>query len=162
MGGPGSGHWNWGKKQIVERCLVLNVCTVLQANIPSGVIRWGSQASIGFTLGPVAGSGWELRLNYAVGAETIALVIWLTATRPHFGGRRWWFLCPSCGRRVGKLYLPPNEKIFACRLCHGLTYRSSQTSHKGVKRMLKDPGLLRSVLQRRGPGLMAALKAVWR
>jgi hypothetical protein len=160
MGGPGSGRWNWGKKQVVERCLTLDVRTVLQANLPSGVICWGSDVSIGFTLGPVTGLGWELKLNYRVYAVTIILPVWLTATRPHFGGRRWWFLCPACGRRAGKLYLPPNEQRFACRLCHGLTYKSSQTAHKGVKRLLNDLGLLRSVLERRGPGLMAALKAV--
>ncbi len=45
------------------------------------------------------------------------------------GGVRWWFRCPSCGRRVQKLYLPPAspEETFACRICHRLTYRSTQT-----------------------------------
>ena len=26
---------------------------------------------------------------------------------PQFGGRRWWFLCPQCGYRCLRLYLPP-------------------------------------------------------
>jgi hypothetical protein len=52
----------------------------------------------------------------------------LTTTRPRFGGRRWWFVCPllvngrGCYRRVGKLYLPPRARYFGCRGCHELTY----------------------------------------
>ena len=30
----------------------------------------------------------------------------LTFTACKFGGRRTWFLCPHCRRRVGKVYLP--------------------------------------------------------
>lgn len=50
--------------------------------------------------------------------------VWLTATRPRFGGLRWWFVCPlvvkgrSCKRRVGKLYLPPHGRYFGCRHCN--------------------------------------------
>ncbi|MGB2820949.1 MAG: hypothetical protein WBF17_08210, partial [Phycisphaerae bacterium] len=50
----------------------------------------------------------------------------LTITPTSFGGRRDWFLCPACRRRAGVLYLPEGERLFACRLCHGLCYRSQQ------------------------------------
>ena len=40
-----------------------------------------------------------------VGTQTIHLV----TTTPPYGGRRWWFLCPSTGRRVMKLHLPYGE-----------------------------------------------------
>jgi len=53
----------------------------------------------------------------------------LTFTPCRFGGRRTWFLCPSCGRRVGKVYLPcsmyyggQRVACFRCRFCYGLTY----------------------------------------
>jgi Zn-finger nucleic acid-binding protein len=46
-----------------------------------------------------------------------------TATSCRFGGRRWWLLCPTCGRRVGKLYRPGAE-WFACRRCYGITYQA--------------------------------------
>lgn len=49
-----------------------------------------------------------------------------TRTLLHSGGRRLWFLCPACNRRVGKIYLPPDAVLFACRLCHALAYRSRQ------------------------------------
>jgi putative DNA primase/helicase len=35
----------------------------------------------------------------------------------------------SCNRRRAFLYLPPKASHFGCRLCHHLTYRSSQESH---------------------------------
>ncbi len=34
------------------------------------------------------------------------------------GGKRRWLLCPGCHKRVGKLYRPLNEVVFACRQCH--------------------------------------------
>lgn len=39
------------------------------------------------------------------------------------GGVRWWFICPAkgCGKRVAFLY---GGRIFACRHCHNLAYRS--------------------------------------
>jgi len=53
----------------------------------------------------------------------------LTFARCRFGGCRAWFICPSCGRRVGKVYLPCSMYIsggrvawFRCRFCYGLTY----------------------------------------
>jgi hypothetical protein len=44
----------------------------------------------------------------------------------------------SCGRRVGKLYLPPAGGYFGCRHCHDLTYTSCQESHQfdGLYRMM--------------------------
>ncbi|NPU98912.1 MAG: hypothetical protein HPY51_17075 [Candidatus Omnitrophica bacterium] len=58
-----------------------------------------------------------------------AYTIYLVATRPHYGGRRWWFECPACGRRCFKLYLPPGATVFACRACYDLTYRSAQEAN---------------------------------
>lgn len=39
-----------------------------------------------------------------------------------FGGRRFWFLCPLCSTRVGKIYI--HQGIAACRHCFGVDYRS--------------------------------------
>src|SRR4051812_18527445 len=46
----------------------------------------------------------------------------VTATYPHFGGFRYWFVCPKCGRRAGKLYAP-DAGVLGCRVCLGLVYR---------------------------------------
>lgn len=52
----------------------------------------------------------------------------LVSTPCHFGGKRFWFVCPmrSCGRRIAKLYFPPNKNGFLCRHCHNLTYQGRQ------------------------------------
>lgn len=41
----------------------------------------------------------------------------------NFGGKRPWFLCPNCGRRVAILY---GGERFACRRCHNLAYPSQR------------------------------------
>ena len=44
------------------------------------------------------------------------------------GGKRPWFLCPSCGRRCGILYAIRSRLL--CRKCGKLSYESqSETSH---------------------------------
>ncbi len=82
---------------------------------------------------------YRARVVYAVAdgvGDPIILDIPLDFTSPGFGGLRSWFRCPAstpvgtCGRRVGKLYLPPGEAVFACRECHRLTYRSCQASRR--------------------------------
>ena len=63
--------------------------------------------------------------------RSIGYPVWLTSTRPHFGGRRYWFRCPGvvagpCERRCRILYRPHWARHFSCRECHRLTYRSRQ------------------------------------
>lgn len=53
-------------------------------------------------------------------------------------GKRVWFLCPSCDRRVGKLYrvkraFPSLFPVWGCQKCLGLTY-PSQAGHKTLAR----------------------------
>ncbi len=55
-------------------------------------------------------------------SEDVAERVYLTWTRCNYGGRRPWFLCPTCGRRVGLLIL--GGKLFACRHCYRLKYWS--------------------------------------
>ena len=48
-------------------------------------------------------------------------------TDTKFEGRRAWFQCPGCDRRVRKLFRPPGPNTeFKCRECHDLTYTSQQ------------------------------------
>lgn len=55
----------------------------------------------------------------------------LTSTTPRFGGFRYWFLCPRCGRRVEKLYYAHR---WACRRCHDLAYQSQRLSKHPILR----------------------------
>ena len=78
--------------------------------------------------------------------------MFVTTTRPRFGGLRWWFVCPllvdgvACRRRVGKLYLPPRARYLGCRHCHQLTYRSCQEHDKRVDALRRDPEALAAIL----------------
>ncbi|HEY2466817.1 MAG TPA: hypothetical protein VGI45_03100 [Terracidiphilus sp.] len=58
----------------------------------------------------------------------------LTTTRPHFGGKRFWFLC-ECGKRAGRLYLPTGQTVFRCRLCYDLTFESAQQHNTRWEKM---------------------------
>ena len=55
--------------------------------------------------------------------ETEEYAVRLERTACQFGGERAWFRCPAsgCGKRVAILY---GGEIFACRMCHRLTYPS--------------------------------------
>ena len=152
MGGAGSGRWSWhDKKTTVEECLVLSAGKLARDGIiaqsPGTGWLWWTNSATG-ALSASAGYSREvvdervvLRLRYSVtrrDGEThdIEEPIWLQTTPSAVGGRRWWFTCAqvvnarACGRRVGKLYLPPGRRYFGCRHCYDLTYTSCQESHK--------------------------------
>jgi hypothetical protein len=169
MGGPGSGNnyhwWRPTKKEVVEVCLRLDAGRwgrkgVLRPGlIGSGNCSWsyadGRRADITYQVNTVAEDRPAVWLTYSRRrgdgpAEALSYRVGLTTTRPNFGGLRWWFLCPllrrdvPCGRRVGKLYLPPAGRYFGCRRCHGLTYTSCQESgkYRGLARFLaQDMGI---------------------
>ncbi len=46
----------------------------------------------------------------------------LTTTPCHFGGIRYWLICPQCGKRAGTLYKKPLGHLLFCRECHNLSY----------------------------------------
>jgi hypothetical protein len=152
MGGSGSGRWGWhDKKTTVEECLTLSAGKLARDGIiaespGSGWLWWsntatGAQtASAGYSR-EIDGDSVVLRLRYTVtrrdgGSAGIEEPIRLQTTPSAVGRRRWWLTCPlivngrSCGRRVGKLYLPPGARYFGCRDCHDLTYASCQESHR--------------------------------
>ncbi len=156
MGGLGSGRWTWhSKKATVENCLVLPVDKqVIYAGLhTSGIFTWRNTAtgeehsSIGYELNTLDPCAAWLRLSSKLSrtGEEVNYTIDLTSTSPHFGGIRWWFLCPlavngrPCHRRVGKLYLPPGARYFGCRTCHRLTYRSAQEHDKRVDALVRLP-----------------------
>jgi hypothetical protein len=65
--------------------------------------------------------------------------VWLPLTRTacYFGGFRWWFICPSCHKRVAILYKKYYAGDFLCRQCHDLTYRSSQEQGCSMNEFMK-------------------------
>jgi hypothetical protein len=79
------------------------------------------------------------RISAPVDEQTVSLA----TVRPPLGGKRFWFLC-ACGKRAGRLYLPPGQRVFRCRHCYNLTYRSAQTQDKRVYELAHNPGALRA------------------
>ena len=68
----------------------------------------------------------RLELSYTRGSgenrEQVRQTVRLCYTVPHYGGKRWWMICPFKGIRVGKLYLPPGGDRFASRQAWRLGY----------------------------------------
>lgn len=65
-----------------------------------------------------------LVINYSEEEQRVKLA----TSELHFGPRTW-FVC-ECGRRVGKLYLPPHTTQFKCRHCYSLSYEIQNISKK--------------------------------
>ena len=55
-------------------------------------------------------------------AQLVIETIWLDHTVPHFGGKRAWFSCPQCCKRVAVLFRV--DRRFRCRKCHKLSYQT--------------------------------------
>ena len=105
----------------------------------------GDKIASGFITAHTNGpdEGWfpnEGRLDIEIGdlKQRISMI-----SRPrHFGGRQWYFICPSMGRHVSVLWKPPGAREFACRQKWGrLVAYSSQCSawtdraHRGKARI---------------------------
>src|SRR5262249_11238549 len=57
------------------------------------------------------------------GGRRFYSVIRLTRTILPTGGHRVWYLCPSCNRRCGRLYLvKETDRTYLCRLCLNAAY----------------------------------------
>jgi hypothetical protein len=89
--------------------------------------------------------------------QAVDLKVRFETTQPHFGGRRWWFLCPlyrknmPCERRVRKLYRPPLLWYFGCRSCLDLTYRSVQEHDKRIDELIKHPWKIPALVESKDP-----------
>jgi hypothetical protein len=133
MGGYGSGKWDrWGTKATVDRSNRLDV-RWLQRN---GYLTPGRWASVSWNVGGrpagdirVLAFADRVELHYRSrerGGEwqDVAEVVQLDWTPCNYGGRRVWFLCPDCGRRVAVLVA--GGRLFLCRTCYGMAYDSQR------------------------------------
>jgi len=140
----------------VEQCFCLSVVNFRQDGVFAAAhgSRWmlpgvGSE-NMEFVVREAPGSALTLSFE-RLGVP--ARWIWITTTKPHFGGLRYWFKCPvvrdgaTCARRVGRLYLPPGCTVFGCRNCYDLTHESAQTHDKRVDKLRRDPAALLSALR---------------
>ena len=106
-------------RDLVERAESINAQTVgkaLPADQETGVV--------------------ELEIE-GVGTQEVEIV----STPGNLGGRLRWFVCPGCGRRAGKLYLPKAESIFLCGYATGSITGSRSCESSGERPMDRRIGL---------------------
>jgi hypothetical protein len=127
-------------ERLIEYALPLNIDQIKKAIKTGGVnscLPISGQLNWTFGPGRRSAANFEARLQFPNGyveleflvadertrsSRNVKQRISLSATRPRFGGMRWWFICPVTGERAGRLYLPPGASEFASRRAHGLAY----------------------------------------
>ena len=157
MGGYGSGRS--GRYLTTEQSCILDSAWLnkharLGAGvIASGISQWrrGEEvaASISWAVDTTRPRDAHLRLRYRLvrehtAPEALEFEYPVVYSRPHLGGRRWWFVC-YCGRRCAKLYFPLGASQFRCRGCYHLVYACQREST--VDRLLRRADKLRARLR---------------
>ena len=143
MGGYGSGRRSG--RCTVEDGLTIDLSRMLRRGwvkdgcSSGGSLTWSSRgetiATVSHRYDLIKPDNAHLTLLYTMTLgdgppEKIEQQIRLTYTRPTYGGRRWWFICPYSNRRVGKLHLPPSCTRFASRQQWRLAYQSQRSARR--------------------------------
>lgn len=140
------GGWNSGRSggrptadmsQRIDIAWMIRTGKAIPGNWAWGSLSWdcgGTPAgSIGYEVDMRDPYASELRLSYSRGTEPdrehVKQTVRLEFTTPHYGGRRWWMICPYRHIRVGKLYLPNGGDRFASRQAWRLGYESQRVAH---------------------------------
>lgn len=122
----------------VEECRILDINVfkkVCKSGGDSGKYRWlvneEVDAQIGYSVYMYNKLHGFLNLNYTITSTQNEHVhsIKIISSKCNYGGYRYWIQCPYCSRKVSKLYLPPNDEVFACRYCLRLTYKSKSKNY---------------------------------
>ncbi len=133
MGGLNSGY-RGPRKICVEQTLALSISWLLRRGWLDGSpavrgLYWTNGR--GQTIARISFQILGDQTGKHVYIEGYNQMICLESTPLHFGGVRWWFLCPGCSRRCASLNVTKYCNSFYCRVCHNLTYRSCQRSNGG-------------------------------
>lgn len=136
MGGIGSGRHNYGRPT-VESSHHIDVRWLKKygkLDYPnSGSLSWSRN---GQKTGAISYSINDERIllsyrhKYPNSSEweQVQQSIHITTTECNYGGKRKWFLCPKCSKRVAIVY--SYSKYFYCRNCLSLPYRSTLESDR--------------------------------
>jgi hypothetical protein len=144
MGGPGSGDWyRRDKRNHVKSRLYIDIRVLKQKGMlfpgSSCQLMWKTEHDDGYTTLDCKAKRDRLVIDYKYDGitgdqETFQNVIDFDFTPCHFGGRRIWFLCPICRKRIAVVYI--SQVGFSCRHCCDLVYLS-QSQNKEDRMMLK-------------------------
>lgn len=163
MGGIGSGRRpGYSGKRTTEDSLPLDIRRLRRA----GALNPGREVAWQWTVNDrvhasiqIRADEWQVTLSYlhtprGGSAESVSQTVRLETTPCALGGRRQWFTCPVCSRRVAVIY--GVGRLFACRQCNGLAYscqaesaddRAARRADRLRKKLGWEPGILN------GPGL---------
>lgn len=150
MGGLGSGRWFRSRERLTTEDLpridirAMKRQGVLHPNYP-GVFSWTIDDPLVGSMSFKIHRGW-LSVEYFTtinGQKTKNTEdIKFDSTPCHFGGSRYWFLCPCCKTRITTVYKLNN--VYRCRHCHNLTFRSQSESE--LDRVIRKSRKLRQQL----------------
>ena len=170
------GRYSFSDRKTVEQCMTLSIFRLNEwgyfCGFRSGTIQWKNAFgevtdSVGIAVS-VNREGYGedyVEVSYSKTdrftgerKKDLDYKIELVSTPCHFGGVRFWFVCPlvingsHCGRCVGKLYLPSGQTYFGCRHCYNLTYKSCKEHDSRVSGLMKlPPGQLDKLLKSKDP-----------
>lgn len=127
MGGSNSGRH--GGKRTTNRMAKLDVRLVHRAgSLASGM--YSSLKGAGYAAGVMHACDDRVTLSYqrknqAGEWQDYRYPVAVEWTACNYGGKRPWWICPECGRRVAVLY---SGQRYACRHCQRLAYQSTRNS----------------------------------
>ncbi len=163
----------YGGRPTVESSITLDIGLLMRTGLRplcsgSGTMQWTSTNS----LQPTCQLAYEAILSEDTGVLHLTGIMWfdpfgksvrlndqairMVATIPPYGGRRWWFLCPSTGQRIIKLHLPWGARVFASRQAYGLGFAVQRESKQD--QAFRRTRKARAVIDG-GPNLMGTLPA---
>ncbi|MBP7232486.1 MAG: hypothetical protein KBA28_11215 [Syntrophaceae bacterium] len=131
MGGLGSGYRLGDKKDRVEDCYNLSTDNfarwkVLKWGIRVGVLTWSrgdrQTGSLKYQTDIYETGNSMTFFSDLNGMLRYDIRVNLSHYKPGYGGRRYLFLCPRCGRRMRTLFITGG--VIGCRICLDLTYYS--------------------------------------
>ncbi len=122
-------YYRFGTKTLLCELLALDMARFTKYTDMTAY-SWGSQhwtsgngheSSIAYQVQ----SGVGVRLMYTNNkTDSLDYVVRTTSTRCNYGGRRYWWVCPSCGRRCRVLY---GGRYFVCWKCSGAYYETQKS-----------------------------------
>jgi hypothetical protein len=140
-GDIGSGkRWGYEARKETASCLVLDVGELAGGPVIPGRIGYFTMrpalavwsVPVVYIIRRIDGLKWTITWQFK--NNVLEHHIDLEPSKLASGGTRFYMRCPGlaetgpCNRRVTKLYWPMfGWPVFACRACHHLAYRSSQT-----------------------------------
>jgi hypothetical protein len=133
MGGRNSGRRPSTKRLVAEDCKAITVDAFRTSASRRNDLRAVPQNQLlqyrGFITHRDKDNAKRKIVRSSIDTGTDTQEIFVENTRPGIRGSRWYFRCRTlnnsvfCNKRADTLYLPPGAKQYACRTCHGLTYR---------------------------------------